>query len=94
MPAVVLGTCSHGLGDVEIQRALQAGARGYLLKNMPPSELLDVIRQVHDGKKRIQNWAPPIEPRQSPSAYAAASSNSSKTERISRKKAQKAQKRY
>lgn len=40
-------------GDVEIQRALQAGARGYLLKNMPPSELLDVIRQVHAGKKRI-----------------------------------------
>ena len=40
-------------GDVEIQRALQAGARGYLLKNMPPTELLDVIRQVHAGKKRI-----------------------------------------
>jgi DNA-binding NarL/FixJ family response regulator len=40
-------------GDVEVQRALQAGARGYLLKNMPPSELLDVIRQVHGGKKRI-----------------------------------------
>ena len=40
-------------GDVEIQRALQAGARGYLLKNMPPSELLDVIRHVHAGKKRI-----------------------------------------
>lgn len=40
-------------GDVEIQRALQAGARGYLLKNMPPSELLDVVRQVHAGKKRI-----------------------------------------
>ncbi|HEU0252513.1 MAG TPA: response regulator transcription factor [Pyrinomonadaceae bacterium] len=40
-------------GDVEIQRALQAGARGYILKNMPPSELLDVIRQVHAGKKRI-----------------------------------------
>jgi DNA-binding NarL/FixJ family response regulator len=40
-------------GDVEIQRALRAGARGYLLKNMPPSELLDVIRQVHAGKKRI-----------------------------------------
>lgn len=40
-------------GDVEVQRALQAGARGYLLKNMPPSELLDVIRQVHAGKKRI-----------------------------------------
>lgn len=40
-------------GDVEIQRALEAGARGYLLKNMPPSELVDVIRQVHAGKKRI-----------------------------------------
>jgi len=40
-------------GDVEIQRSLEAGARGYLLKSMPPSELLDVIRQVHSGKKRI-----------------------------------------
>jgi DNA-binding NarL/FixJ family response regulator len=40
-------------GDVEIQRALQAGARGYLLKSMPPSEILDVIRQVHGGKKRV-----------------------------------------
>jgi DNA-binding NarL/FixJ family response regulator len=40
-------------GDVEIQRALEAGARGYLLKNMPPSELAQVIRQVHAGKKRI-----------------------------------------
>lgn len=40
-------------GDVEVQRALQAGARGYLLKNMPPVELLDVVRQVHAGKKRI-----------------------------------------
>jgi DNA-binding NarL/FixJ family response regulator len=40
-------------GDVEIQHALEAGARGYLLKSMPPSELLDVIRQVHAGKKRI-----------------------------------------
>ena len=40
-------------GDVEIQRALQAGARGYLLKNMPPKELVQVIRQVHAGKKGI-----------------------------------------
>jgi DNA-binding NarL/FixJ family response regulator len=40
-------------GDVEIQRALQAGARGYLLKNMPPSEIVDAIRQVHAGKKRV-----------------------------------------
>lgn len=40
-------------GDVEIQRALEAGARGYLLKSMPPAELVEVIRQVHAGKKRI-----------------------------------------
>jgi DNA-binding NarL/FixJ family response regulator len=40
-------------GDVEIQRALEAGARGYLLKSMPPKEMVAVIRQVHAGKKRI-----------------------------------------
>jgi DNA-binding NarL/FixJ family response regulator len=40
-------------GDVEIQRALEAGARGYLLKSMPPAELVSVIRQVHAGKKRL-----------------------------------------
>lgn len=40
-------------GDVEIQRSLEAGARGYLLKSMPPKELVEVIRQVHRGKKRI-----------------------------------------
>jgi len=40
-------------GDVEIQRALEAGARGYLLKNMPPGEIVQAIRQVHAGKKRV-----------------------------------------
>jgi DNA-binding NarL/FixJ family response regulator len=40
-------------GDVEIQRALAAGARGYILKNMPPRDLVEVIRHVHAGKKRI-----------------------------------------
>jgi DNA-binding NarL/FixJ family response regulator len=40
-------------GDVEIQRALAAGAFGYLLKSMPPKDLIDAIRQVHGGKKRI-----------------------------------------
>ena len=40
-------------GDAEIQRALEAGARAYVLKTMPPHELVDVIRQVHAGKKRI-----------------------------------------
>jgi DNA-binding NarL/FixJ family response regulator len=40
-------------GDVEIQRSLEAGARGYLLKSMPPKELVEGIRQVHAGRKRI-----------------------------------------
>ena len=40
-------------GDAEIQRALAAGARGYLLKSMPPAELIKGIREVHSGKKRI-----------------------------------------
>lgn len=40
-------------GDAEIQRALEAGARAYLLKTMPPQELMDVIRQVHAGRKSI-----------------------------------------
>ncbi|WP_321475561.1 response regulator transcription factor [uncultured Paludibaculum sp.] len=40
-------------GDVEIQRALAAGARGYLLKSMPPKELVEVVRQVNSGKKRL-----------------------------------------
>jgi DNA-binding NarL/FixJ family response regulator len=40
-------------GDVEIQRALQAGARAYMLKNMPPKEMVETIRQIHSGHKRI-----------------------------------------
>jgi DNA-binding NarL/FixJ family response regulator len=40
-------------GDVEIQRALKAGARGYLLKSSPPDELVETLRHVHDGKKGI-----------------------------------------
>jgi DNA-binding NarL/FixJ family response regulator len=40
-------------GDVEIHRALEAGARGYMLKSMPPRELVEVIRQVHLGRKRV-----------------------------------------
>lgn len=40
-------------GDVDIRRALEAGARGYMLKNMPPKDLVEGIRQVNAGKKRI-----------------------------------------
>ena len=40
-------------GDVEIQRALAAGAQGYILKSMPPKEMVEAVRMVHAGKKRI-----------------------------------------
>ena len=40
-------------GDVDIRRALEAGARGYLLKNMPPKDLVEGIRQVQAGRKRV-----------------------------------------
>jgi len=40
-------------GDIEIQRALEAGAYGYTLKNTPPKDLVETIRQVNAGKKRV-----------------------------------------
>jgi DNA-binding NarL/FixJ family response regulator len=40
-------------GDVEIRRALQAGAVGYMLKSMPRKQLVDMIRKVHAGRKHI-----------------------------------------
>jgi DNA-binding NarL/FixJ family response regulator len=40
-------------GDVQALRALKAGAAGYLLKNMLRKELLETIRVVHSGRRRI-----------------------------------------
>jgi DNA-binding NarL/FixJ family response regulator len=40
-------------GDVEIQHALEAGARAYLLKSMPADQMLETIRQAHAGKTRV-----------------------------------------
>jgi DNA-binding NarL/FixJ family response regulator len=40
-------------GDVDIRRALEAGARAYLLKTMPPKEFIEAIREVFAGKRRI-----------------------------------------
>jgi len=48
---VIMLTTSEG--DVEIQRALGTGARGYILKSMPPKDVIEAIRIVHSGKKRI-----------------------------------------
>jgi DNA-binding NarL/FixJ family response regulator len=47
---IVLTTYS---GDVNALRALKAGARGYILKGHVHKELLDTIRAVHAGQKRI-----------------------------------------
>ena len=40
-------------GDAEIQLALEGGAQGYMLKSMPRKQLVDMIRNVHAGKKHI-----------------------------------------
>ena len=48
---VIIITSSEG--DAEMQRALGGGARGYILKSMPPKDLLDAIRKVYEGKKAI-----------------------------------------
>ena len=37
--------------DVEIRRALTVGAFGYMLKSMPPEQILETIRRVHSGSK-------------------------------------------
>ena len=48
---VIIITSSEG--DAEMRRALEGGARGYMLKSMPPQDLLETIRKVHGGKKAI-----------------------------------------
>jgi DNA-binding NarL/FixJ family response regulator len=40
----------------EIRRALAQGAQAYLLKSVPSSELVEVIRQVHAGKRKISTF--------------------------------------
>src|SRR5688572_17053618 len=40
-------------GDAQAARAFKAGASGYLLKNMVRKELIDTIRTIHSGKKKI-----------------------------------------
>jgi len=48
---VIILTTSDGDGD--IQRALRAGASGYILKSMPKNEMLSVIRSVHAGNRHV-----------------------------------------
>jgi DNA-binding NarL/FixJ family response regulator len=48
---IIMLTTSDGDGD--IQRAMRAGAAGYILKSMHMDELLNVIRSVHAGRRRV-----------------------------------------
>jgi DNA-binding NarL/FixJ family response regulator len=48
---IVVLTTFHG--DVQALRAFKAGASGYLLKGMLRKELVDTIRTVHAGRRRI-----------------------------------------
>ena len=48
---IVMLTTSEG--DADIQRALRAGAAGYVLKSTPKNELFAVIRKVHSGQRHI-----------------------------------------
>lgn len=48
---VIMLTTSRG--DIEIQRALQAGAQAYVLKSTPKDELLQIIRACAAGRRRI-----------------------------------------
>ena len=40
-------------GDVQVSRAIRAGARAYLLKSLVRKDLVEIIRMVHAGEKRI-----------------------------------------
>lgn len=50
--AKILVLSTYG-GDVQVLRAIKAGARGYMLKGNVRTELLEAIRAVHAGRKRI-----------------------------------------
>jgi DNA-binding NtrC family response regulator len=48
---IILTTCD---GDMVVQRALKAGASGFLHKDTPPTELLREIRKAHGGQKQAE----------------------------------------
>jgi DNA-binding NarL/FixJ family response regulator len=52
-PAARIIVLTTYIGDVQVMRALKAGARAYLLKSLLRKELLETIRLVHAGQKRI-----------------------------------------
>jgi len=51
LPNVRILALSTYDGDADIRRALEAGARGYLLKDMLPTQLVSAVRAVHAGER-------------------------------------------
>ena len=52
-PSARIIVLSSREGDADIQRALEAGALGYVAKGIVRDELLEIIRSVHAGKRRL-----------------------------------------
>ncbi|MEB3359617.1 MAG: response regulator transcription factor [Synechococcales bacterium] len=52
--ACIIVLTTYG-GDEDIYRALRAGARGYLLKDVPCQEIFEAIRKVHQGQRYIMS---------------------------------------
>jgi DNA-binding NarL/FixJ family response regulator len=53
VPDAKILVLSSSAGDVQVLQSIKAGARGYLLKGNVRAELLEAIRTVHAGRKRI-----------------------------------------
>src|SRR5260370_989785 len=62
-PSARIIVLSSHEGDVDIQRALEAGAQGYVAKGIVRGELLETIRSVHAGKHRLPAALPHKIPR-------------------------------
>ena len=52
-PRALIMMLTTSSGDIEIQRALRAGAAGYVLKSTPKHELLGIIRTASGGRRQI-----------------------------------------
>jgi DNA-binding NarL/FixJ family response regulator len=52
-PSARIIVLSTSAGDIQVLRAIKAGASGYLLKNLVRTELIDTVRSVHAGKRVV-----------------------------------------
>jgi DNA-binding NarL/FixJ family response regulator len=52
-PSARIIVLTTSAGDIQVLRAIKAGACGYLLKNLVRTELIDTVRRVHAGKRVV-----------------------------------------